>query len=334
MIETEWSFTPHEDRTPEAWPRQTAERAWYRMSQIRAFEEVSIEMYKQGLMGGSLHSYMGQEAVATGCGLHLNADDYMTMTYRGRGQALAKGADPFRLFAEMLGRVSGYCKGKGGPMHIASGDIGMLGANGIVGGGIPIAVGAAMTAKRRGRGQVAVTFFGDGAVNQGVFFESLNLAAVLQLPVIFVCENNLYAEMTPIRLSVRNEHLAERGFACRVPSVVVDGNDILAVYAAAGEAVGRARNGGGPALIEAKTYRLMGHMFGDTESYRTREEVAEWRKRDPLLVYRERCAAEGWLDAEAIRTIADRAAGDVRTAYERALQEEQPGMEEIWTDVG
>ncbi|SFJ29986.1 thiamine pyrophosphate-dependent dehydrogenase E1 component subunit alpha [Thermoflavimicrobium dichotomicum] len=313
--------------------QRKAEEAWRTMNLIRAFEEKCIELYKQGLMGGSLHSYIGQEAVATGVCMNLNTDDYITISYRGRGQAIAKGADPYKLFAEMLGRKDGYCKGKGGPMHIACRELGILGANGIVGAGIPIAVGAALTAKNKKTGQIALTFFGDGATNQGAFHEALNLAAVLKLPVVFVCENNLYAEMTPIKHSTLNEDLAERGAAYRIPSIVVDGNDVRAVHEATKTAVDRARSGEGPTLIEAKTYRLVGHMFGDPETYRTKEEVAEWRQKEPIKRFRQVCLDEKLLDEDRLDEIQNQIYKEIDTVAKRAMEADQPGMEEIFTDV-
>ncbi|GIM44957.1 pyruvate dehydrogenase E1 component subunit alpha [Collibacillus ludicampi] len=316
-----------------SWDQQKAEEAWRKMNVIRAFEEKSIELYKQGLMGGSLHSYIGQEAVATGVCMNLNTDDYITMTYRGRGQAIAIGADPYKLFAEMLGRKDGYCKGKGGPMHIACRELGILGANGIVGAGIPIAVGSALTAKYRKKGQIAVTFFGDGATNQGAFHEALNLAAILKLPIVFVCENNLYSEMTPIKYSTLNEDLAERGAAYRIPSIVVDGNDVRAVFEATKAAVNRARLGEGPTFIEAKTYRLAGHMFGDAETYRSKEEVAEWRQKEPIKRFQQVCLQEQLLDEQRLNEIQNQIYKEIDTAAQQAMEAEQPGMEEIFTDV-
>jgi pyruvate dehydrogenase E1 component alpha subunit len=246
---------------------------------------------------------------------------------------LAKGADPYKLFAEILGRIDGYCKGKGGPMHVAVKELGILGANGIVAAGIPIAVGAAFTAKTRGQGQVAVTFFGDGATNQGAFHEAMNLAAVFKLPVIFVCENNLYSEMTPIQDSLLNEHIAERGAAYRIPSVVVDGNDVRAVHEVGQEAVSRARAGDGPTLIEAKTYRLVGHMFGDPETYRERSEVEEWRKKEPLTRFKQVCLEHKVISEDRLTSISAEIRQQINEACEMAGQSSEPGMEEIFTDV-
>lgn len=316
-----------------SWPTERIERAWEMLNLIRKFEEKSVIMYKDGLMGGSLHPYIGQEAVATGIGLALKPADYLTTTYRGRGHALAKGADPYRLFAEMLGRIDGYCKGKGGPMHIASKEVGILGANGIVAGGMPIAVGAALTSKYKKRDTVSVTYFGDGATNQGAFHESLNLAAVFKLPVVFICENNLYSEMTPIGDSVLNEHLAERGAAYRIPSLVVNGNDVRAVYEAGKLAIERARSGGGPTLIEAKTYRLLGHMYGDAEPYRSKDEVLEWWDREPLVFFQNLCLQKKLLSEARLKEIADGTQVRIDDAYSAALNSPEPGNEEIFTDV-
>ncbi|MCD9023840.1 thiamine pyrophosphate-dependent dehydrogenase E1 component subunit alpha [Cohnella silvisoli] len=315
------------------WDEKLVLQAWRLLNLIREFEEKSIEMYKAGLMGGSLHSYIGQEAVAAGMGMVMEPQDYMTMTYRGRGQALAKGADPYRLFAEMMGRADGYCQGKGGPMHIASSELGILGANGIVGAGIPIAVGAAFTSKLKKQQRVSVTFFGDGATNQGAFHEGLNLAAVFKLPVVFVCENNLYSEMTPIKDSLLNEHIAERGAAYRIPSVIVDGNDIRAVHEVGQEAMARARAGGGPTFIEAKTYRLVGHMFGDSESYRERAEVERWRQKEPLIQFKELCLNLNLLPEETLSAVTEEIRNQIGDAYELARKASEPELEEIFTHV-
>lgn len=316
-----------------SWGKEEIEHAWYKLNQIRSFEETSIKYYKKGAMGGSVHTSIGQEAVAVGVLKHINNDDYMTMTYRGRGQALAKGADPYKLFAEMFGRIDGYCKGKGGPMHVASTELGILGANGIVAAGIPIAVGGALTAKTKKTNQVAVTFFGDGSTNQGVFHEALNLAAILSLPIVFVCENNLYSEMTPISDSVLIDHLAERGSSYGIPSVVVDGNDVRAVSEVAEAAFKRAREGGGPTLIEAKTYRLQGHMFGDAETYRTKEEVEEWTQKEPLKVFKQVCIDKGLLTEERLDEIANEVHEEIQLSAKKAFESKEPELKEVYTDV-
>jgi TPP-dependent pyruvate/acetoin dehydrogenase alpha subunit len=264
-----------------------------RMQLIRRFEERAIDLWKEGLVGGSLHPCIGQEAVAVGVCSTLRDDDVMTMTYRGRGQFLAKGGDPAAMLAELLGRAGGVCRGKGGPMHLCDLKRGILGANGIVGAGVPIAVGAAYALKREGGDRVAVTFFGDGATNQGAFHEGLNLAAVWKVPLVLVCENNRYAEMTPIRDTVAVERLAARATGHGIRAEQVDGYDVLAVQRAAAAAVGRARAGEGPTFLEVHTYRLTGHMVGDPEPYRSRDEVACEREKDPVPALRARMLACG-----------------------------------------
>ena len=253
------------------------------MLRIRRFEEKVGELFTQGKIWGAVHLYTGQEAIATGACAALNKDDYITSTHRGHGHCIAKGGQLHKMMAEIFGRVNGYCKGKGGSMHIADMEAGILGANGIVGAGIPIAVGAALAAKYRATGQVSLAFFSDGASNTGSFHEAVNLSAVLKLPAIFVCENNQWAVSTSARYSVPIQNIADRAAAYNMPGKTVDGNDVLAVYTAVKEAVDRARNSGGPSLVEAKTYRWEGHYRGDPEVYRSRDEVAEWRKqRDPI----------------------------------------------------
>lgn len=307
---------------------------WYRMmAAIRRFEEMAIELYKEGLVGGSYHSYIGQEAVAAGVCAALRQDDYITTTYRGRGQHLAKGADPSKLFAEILGRVDGYCGGKGGPMHIADVETGILGANGIVAAGVPIAAGAALSAQMGGGSEVSVAFFGDGAINQGVFSETLNMAALWNLPLLFICENNLYAEMTPLHRSVKNVNLAERAAAFGVHSVIVDGNDVEAVHEAAADAVRRARQGEGPTFIEARTYRLQGHMYGDSEIYRTKEEVASWREKDPIGRWKEQLLSRGWVTEASLSDMERETEEWLRDAAEQARLSPEPEKAAIFSDV-
>jgi len=259
---------------------------------IRRFEEQCIQFFQSGHLRGSLHPCIGQEATAVGACYALRRDDYVTCTYRGHGQALAKGLDPKEAMAELLGRRTGCSKGKGGSMHFTDPRVGLLGENAIVAAGVPIALGAALSAQLDRTDRVALSFFGDGAVNQGVFAEALNLAAIWNVPVIFFCENNLYSEMTPIRAMVKVEQLAERAAAFGIPATTVDGYDVLAVYEGTLPAVQRARSGGGPTFIECMTYRLTGHMIGDTEPYRTKQEVAEWRARDPVVTFPQKLVQE------------------------------------------
>lgn len=286
---------------------------YYTMLVIRAFEERLAKLYEEGMLRGSLHLCIGQEATAAGGCAALRREDYMTCTYRGHGQSLAKGLEPRAAMAELMGRVTGCCKGRGGSMHLTDVSVGLLGENAIVAAGLPLACGAAFSSKFRRSGQVALTFFGEGATNQGVFHEALNLAAAWELPVVFFCENNVYAEMTPIAHEVRVEHMIARAEGNGVPAVQVDGNDVLAVYEVARAAVERARKGGGPTFIEAQTYRLVGHMIGDPEVYRTKSEVEEWRTREPIARMREllltkhdfRESELAGLDEKAVKTIDD-----------------------------
>jgi len=259
----------------------TAERLYRTMATIRGFEMSSERLLKRGELTGNVHLSIGQEAVAAGVCDVLRRDDHITTTHRGHGHCIAKGGDPERMFAELLGRATGYCGGKAGSMHIADPATGNLGATAIVGGGMAMAAGAALSAQVRGTGGVAVAFFGEGAVAEGSFHEALNLAAVWDLPLVLVCENNGYAELTPVALHLRakvHELAAPHG----IPGVQVDGNDALAVRAATETAVARARAGDGPSLLECATYRWSGHYVGDPERYRAAEEVAAWRERDPL----------------------------------------------------
>jgi TPP-dependent pyruvate/acetoin dehydrogenase alpha subunit len=287
-------------------------RMYKTMLLIRRFEEQGVQFVLSGDIRGSFHPCIGQEATAVGACFALRRDDYMTCTYRGHGQSIAKGLDPREAMAELLGRRTGCSKGKGGSMHYTDPNIGLLGENAIVAAGVPIAVGAALTAALDHTGQVALTFFGDGAVNQGVFHEALNLAAIWELPVIFFCENNLYSEMTPIRMMVKQERLVERICAYGIATETVDGYDPLAVYETTLAAVERARAGGGPTFIEAFTYRLVGHMVGDTEPYRSKEEVAGWRARDPIVTFPKRLISEFGFTAEEV------AAADAKVAAELA----------------
>ncbi len=256
------------------------------MLRIRRFEERVSREFADGHIPGSVHTYIGEEAVATGAIAHLRKDDYIMSTHRGHGHMIAKGGEMDRMMAELFAKKTGYCLGKGGSMHIADLDIGMLGAAGIVGSGIPIATGAGLSAKMRGTDQVTICFFGDGASNIGRFHEGINMASVWCLPVIFVCENNLWAVSVPSTKSCNVANIADRAIGYGIPGVVVDGMDVMAVYEAAGEAVSRARNGQGPTLIEAKTYRFRGHFEGDAGAYRPREEIDYWLQRDPIPQFR------------------------------------------------
>ncbi len=253
------------------------------MLKIRKFEEKVSDLFSDGHIPGFLHLYIGQEAVATGVCSNLKKDDYIASTHRGHGHCIAKGADVNKMMAELFGKETGYCKGKGGSMHVADIDIGILGANGIVGAGIPIAVGAGLTAKVKGQGQVAVAFFGEGASGIGYFHEALNMAAVLKLPVIFVCESNNYAEFTPREKHLPIQTVAERGSAYGIKSYMLDGNDVLAVYETFDEVVSRTRKGEGPFLVECFTDRWSGHFVGDPQRYRPLGEKEELQNKDPII---------------------------------------------------
>ena len=261
------------------------------MLTIRRFEERCNYLYMQGRIPSTLHLYIGQEAVATGVCAHLRPEDYALSTHRPHGHALAKGVSPKAIMAELFAKSTGCCQAKGGSMHVGDIRVGMVPAIAIVGANIPIAAGMALAAKRLGTDRVAVCFFGDGAANEGAFHEGMNMAAIWDLPVVYVCENNLYAASTSVSVSFKIQDIADRAAAYGMPGVVVDGNDVVAVYEVAGEAVARARRGEGPTLIECKTYRLCGHSRSDPRTYRSEEEEAQWEARDPILVLGERLKA-------------------------------------------
>jgi len=304
-----------------------------RMRLIREFENRAAELFAAGELPGFLHFYAGEEAVAVGVCADLRDDDYITSTHRGHGHCIAKGVDVRAMMAELYGRATGACKGKGGSMHIADVDKGMLGANGIVGAGAPLAAGAALTAKHNRRGQVAVCFFGDGASNQGTFHEAANLAAIWHLPVIFVCENNGYAEATPASYSVAVPDIAARASAYSMPGIVVDGQDVFAVYEAASAAIRRARAGEGPTLLECKTYRYYGHYSGDPGGYRTEEEINAARARDCIDRFRQEVLRRGLLTEEELSAIDRQVKTQVDEAVEYGRRSPLPTPDLVTTDV-
>jgi len=308
------------------------------MVRIRAFEERAAKEFAMGHIPGHAHLYMGEEAVAVGACSNLRKDDYVVSTHRGHGHLIAKGGKTDRMMAELFGKSTGYCKGKGGTMHIADTDIGILGANGIVGAGITIAAGAALSAQKRKTDQVTVCFFGDGASNTSRFHEGLNLAACLNLPVVYVLENNGYAISVPIGYACKITNIGDRAAAYGIPGLTIDGNDVLAVQEAIGEAVDRARKGGGPTLIECKTYRFGGHFTGDPQNYRTKEEVAEWLKKDPIPAFRAKLIKMGVLtdaDAEDIQQEIDaEIAGAVEFANESPLPAPEETLKDVYTVPG
>ncbi len=303
------------------------------MVRIRRFEERAIDLFMAQEMPGFLHSCIGQEAVAAGACEALRQDDYITSTHRGHGHVIAKGLRLDRMMAELFGRTTGYCKGKGGSMHIADFSLGILGANGIVGGGIPIAVGAALSAQMRGSGQVSLSFFGDGASNQGSFHEAANMASAWRLPAVFVCENNLYAVSTRQSVHMNVVDIAERSKAYGMPGAVVDGNDPLTVYDAVRDAVERARKGDGPSFIECKTYKWMGHYIGDPANYRPKEEVAEWKARDPLPRFEGLLVDTGVLTGNEARGIREAVEAELDSALEYARSSPHPRPEDALEDV-
>jgi pyruvate dehydrogenase E1 component alpha subunit len=304
-----------------------------RMLQIRYFEEKVFELYGQNLVPGTIHLYAGEEAVAVGVCSNLRRDDYIISTHRGHGHCIAKGADLGKTMAEILGKKTGYCKGKGGSMHIADFNIGMLGATAVVGAGIPIASGAGLSIKLRGTDQVAACFFGDGASNQGTFHEGVNIAAIWKLPVIFVCENNLYAMGTRQSIVMTIENVADRAAAYGILGVTVDGNDVLAVYEATSEAVNRARNGEGPTIIECKTYRQKGHSRFDPAAYRPKAEVEEWLKKDPVIRFKNKLAENGTLTEQEAEKLSREAKEAVEDAVKFAIESPFPQPEEALEDV-
>lgn len=307
--------------------------AYTTMVEIRTFEDAAGKNFADGLVPGFVHLYAGEEAVAVGICSHLTDDDYITSTHRGHGHCIAKGVDIPGMVAELMGKSTGVCHGKGGSMHIADVDKGMLGANGIVGGGLPLACGAALTAKTQSKGAVAVSFFGDGASNQGTFHESLNLAAIWKLPVIFVCENNGYAEATPAHYHCSVGDIANRAAAYDIPGIVVDGLDFFSVYEAAGAAIDRARKGQGPTLLEAKTYRFYGHFQGDTITYRTDDEVAKYRERDPITGLRNYLIDHELATAEELDAIDKRVIDALDASWSDAKAAPWPAAEDALTNV-
>jgi len=268
--------------------RETQIRLYTLMVRIRAFEEKSLELFELGLMPGRLHVYFGEEAIAAGACAALRMSDVIVSTHRNGGHLVARGAGFREMFAEYMGRAAGYSGGKGGPMHFCLPEIGVLCTNGIVGSGIPVAAGAAMACRLRKTGQAVLCFFGDGASNTGAFHEGLNMASLWKLPVVFVCENNRYAETMPVDRAIAIENIADRAAAYGMRGAVVDGNDVMGVYMMVGSAVAQAREGRGPTLIEAKTYRIGPHFSGESGHYRDPEEIERWRARDPIVTFRKK----------------------------------------------
>jgi TPP-dependent pyruvate/acetoin dehydrogenase alpha subunit len=307
--------------------------AYRQMLTIRRFEERALDLYRAGEMRGSTHPYIGMEAVAVGVCLALDPDDYVSSTHRGHGHTIAKGGDVRRMMAELLGRATGYSGGKGGSMHIADLDRRMLGANGIVGGGIGLAAGAALTAKLQRTGAVAISFFGDGALNQGVLHEVSNLAAIWSLPVVFVCENNQYAMSAAARWTIAGGDPAARAAGYGIPGLTVDGMDVEAVERAARQLVARARRGEGPSYLIATTYRFVGHHAGDPLNYRPKDEAEQWRARDPIRLLGERLMARGIATASDLAAIDAEVLARIDDAVAFAKASPPPTVDQLLTDI-
>jgi TPP-dependent pyruvate/acetoin dehydrogenase alpha subunit len=306
-----------------------------RIVTIRKFEETVYDVYSRGIMPGLAHLYTGMEAVAVGVCINLKPTDNITSTHRGHGHLLAKGGQPNRMFAELLGKAAGYNRGKGGSMHIVDMSLGILGANGVVGGGMGIATGAALSAKVRHEDRVSIVFFGDGALNEGLFYETANMASLWKLPIVYVMENNTYGEYTSTNRSTAGSGPA-RAKAMDIPAVSVDGNDVLAVYDAARFAIDRARAGDGPSFIECHTYRWRGHHMGDqgdTYGYRTQDEIEGWMKKDPIPRFGQRLLAEYQVDAAVLAVIDDEVQKLITEAVEFAKQAPYPDPSEVYEHV-
>lgn len=318
--------------------KQLAHRLYETMQTIRQFEERVVDLYARGLIPGLAHLYVGEEAVAAGICAALNEDDFITSTHRGHGHVLAKGAQLGPMMAELYGKATGTCKGKGGSMHIADMHLGILGANGIAGGGLPIATGAAWAAKWKKTKQVAVAFFGDDSSNNGTFHESLNLAGIHALPVVYVCENNGFGISVSIKKHLSVNRVAIRAAGYNMPGVTVDGNDVLAVYQAAAKAVDRARRGEGPTLIECLTYRTRGHHEGDPnqgERYRERQEITRWKlpEKDPIPRLRAAMLEKKWATPAQLEAVDAQVALRIDEAVAYAGQSPLPELSELYTDV-
>ncbi len=304
-----------------------------RMRLIREFENRASALFAAGKLPGFVHLYAGEEAIGVGIMANLTDRDFITSTHRGHGHCIAKGVEVNGMMAELYGKATGSCKGKGGSMHIADVDKGMLGANGIVGAGGPLACGPGLMAKVKGTDQVTICFFGDGAAEQGTMHESMNLASIWKLPVVFVCENNGYAESTPVHYHSASKDIADRATAYNMPGFTVNGTDVFAVYEAAHEAVARARRGEGPTLLEAKGFRYFGHFEGDPLSYRTEEEIAKNKSNDPIDQFRRRVIDRELLSAATLDEIDARSKAAIDAAVEFAEASPYPELSELMTDV-
>lgn len=300
---------------------------------IRNFELMAEKLFLEGELPGFIHLYIGEESIATGVIANLRKDDFITSTHRGHGHMIAKGADINRMMAELYGRTTGYCKGKGGSMHIADFSIGVLGANGVVGGGLPIAVGAGLGIKMKKADQVVVAFFGDGASNTGAFHESLNFASVYKLPVIFVVENNKFASTVRTKDTTSVENISDRAVSYGIPGITIDGNDVITVYETAKEIIKRAREGGGPSLLEVKTYRIKGHFVGDPELYRNKKEVEEFWLNEPIKKFEKKLVELKNLNEIEKKKIWEDSEKEIKEAVKFAKESPIPNGEDALTDL-
>ena len=317
-------------------PKEVALEMLKKMIEIRKFEEMIVDQYARGNVPGVTHLYIGEEAVAVGACMNLDPEDYIISTHRGHGHCIAKGGELKPMMAELFGKRTGYCKGKGGSMHIASFEKGILGAMGIVGSGVPIATGSGLGIKLQGLNRVVICFFGDNASNTGASHEGLNLASVLKVPVVFICENNLYGISVPQRKHQAIKDIASRGIAYGIPGVIVDGMNVVAVYEEVGKAVKRAREGGGPTLVECKTYRFRGHMEGDPNlgtRYRTKEEIETWKKRCPIKLFKEKLIKEKKMKEREIRELEEDVDRRIKEAFDYAMESPFPEIEEMYKGV-
>lgn len=304
-----------------------------RMNEARAFDEKLNTFFKKGLMHGTTHLSIGEEASGVASCMALEEDDYITSNHRGHSHIIGKGIDINRMMAEIFGKSTGYCKGKGGSMHIANLDRGNIGSNGVVGGGFAIATGAALTQKMKSTGKIVLCFFGDGASNEGSFHESMNMASVWKLPVIFFCENNLYGMSTPIEKSMNIKDIAIRAKSYGIPSYTADGNNAIDVYETTGKAAEYCRSGKGPVLIESKTYRYLGHSKSDKNLYRTQKEIEEWKKKDPIKRLRKYLIKNGILTEEEVTKIEEQVTGEIEVAVQFAKDSPGSSLDSLTEDI-
>lgn len=313
--------------------RELAKKLLQQMMEIRQFEDKIMELLAKNIAEGGSHLYAGMEAVAVGTISMLNPDDYITSTHRGHGHAIAKDGDLKALMAEILGKKTGVCKGKGGSLHLADVSKGNLGANGIVAGSLGIATGAGLSIKMRKTGQVVVCFFGDGATNNGIFFECLNMASLWKLPVVYICENNLYGMSVSVERASAVKDLTKKSLAFDIPSESVDGQDVLAVREITGKWIDYARSGKGPSFVVANTYRYYGHSRSDPRNYRTREEEKFWRERDPIKLFSGKMIGQGVFTEEEVRQLEEFVTGEIDEAVDYAIKSPYPEPEELYSDL-